>query len=153
MNDDFLADVVKITEARDKLAEYAVAAKPWADYRDAMIEYIIARYLSAYVVGKHTIALPDGTALEYDNGENIAVKEEMLPVVFDQIIGATERANGEPYTDVQMAALNKLHKLVVWKPSLSKRDYDKLPDDAKALFDQALQRTRAKPKLTLKETK
>lgn len=150
MNADFITDIEQLRLAQKMCSDLSESAKPYITYRDHMIDYVIAKHFRDYAVGMHPVSLPDGTLVEFDKGENVAVKEELLPVVFDQMIGATERADGVPYTDEQVAALNQLHKLVRWKPALDKRQYDKLPPDKRELFDQALQRSLAKPKINIK---
>jgi hypothetical protein len=151
MNQEFLTDIEALRNAQSKVAELSESAKPWRDYAAQMVNYIIAKHFPNYTRGTHTVSLPDGATVEYENGENVAVREEMLPIVFDQMIGATERPDGVPYTNEQVAALNQLHKLVRWKPSLDKRQYDKLPEDKRKLFDAALQKTPATPKITVKD--
>lgn len=151
MDQEFLTDIETLRNAQLKVAELSEAAKPWKDYTSQLVQFIVAKHFADYKPGKHPVSLPDGSIVEYDNGENLAVREEMLPVVFDQMIGATEQPYGTPYTDDEVAALKQLHKLVRWRPSLDKRQYDKLPEDQRKLFDRALQRTRATPNITIKD--
>lgn len=155
MNQEFITDIESLRNAQTELAKLAELAKPWKDYSDKLVEYIVAKYFREYPYGKHPVALPSGALVEYEKSENVAVKEELLEVVFNQITDARKAldANEVQLTPSELAAVNGLHKLVVWKPGLSRRDYDKLPKFAQDIFEQALQRTLAKPKITIKEQK
>lgn len=150
MDQDFLADIESLRNAQAKVDELSTAAKPWKDYASQLVAYIVAKHFRDYAVGKHPVSLPDGSRVEFEKGENVAVKEELLEVVFNRIIEERNTLTDTDLAPAEVAALKQLHKLLVWKPQLDKRAYDKLPKFAQNIFDEALQRTLATPKITIK---
>lgn len=153
MNNEFLQHVAQLADTDAQLTQLAAQLKPWAEYREKLVQFIIATHLRDYRNGSHTFALPDGRTVEFEKGESVKVLEEHLPLVFDCMINAQDRPEGVPYTDEQVRALHQLHKLVRWAPSLDKRQWDKLSDESKALFEPALLRTPSKPSLKIKDAK
>lgn len=150
MDQTFFDDIATYKAACVKLEELSAQLKPWVDYKDQLVAYIIARHFRDYTTGIHTVSLPDGSVVEFAKKENVAINEDLLPVVFDKMVGIN-RVDGVAISDEQVKTLNQLYKLVRWSPALDKRQYDKLPDAAKAIFEHALRRTPAKPSLTLKD--
>lgn len=150
MNQEFITDLAQYDAALTQIAELSALVKPWTEYKEKLVQYMLAKYFGAYGPGKHTISLPDGRTVEIVKGENISINEDLLPIVFDQMIGAANRPEGVPYTVEQGKALQQLHKLVRWTPVLDKRQYDKLPEDAQDIFEQALTRSSSKPTFTVK---
>lgn len=150
MDQAFIDDIAKYEQACASIEALMEPLKPWTQYREQLTQYIVAKYFRDYTTGRHPFALPDGRIVEFERKENVAVNEDLLPIVFDEMIGSQNKPEGVPYTDDQVRALHQLHKLVRWTPALDKRQYDKLPEDAKRIFDKALTRTPAKPGFTVK---